>query len=103
MKPPTGGPITGATMPGQVIVEIACINCFRSMLRTTVSRPTGTISAPPTPCSTRAAVNSTTFCEMPHSSEASVNVTMAEKNTLREPKRSATQPLAGMKIASAII
>lgn len=40
---------------------------------------------------------------MPQSKDASVKVTIALKNTLREPKRSATQPLAGMKMASAIM
>ena len=37
---------------------------------------------------------------MPHSAEAAVNTTMAETNTLRVPKRSATHPLTGMNTAS---
>ena len=103
MKPPTGGPTTGATIAGHVMVEMACIRRLFSVLRTTISRPTGTIMAPPMPCSKRAAVNSVTFCDMPHSTDATVNTPIALKNTVREPQRSATQPLTGMKIASASI
>ncbi|MET3249090.1 hypothetical protein ABIE53_005900 [Burkholderia sp. OAS925] len=101
MKPPIGGPTTGAAIAGQVIVEMACIMRLFSVLRTTMSRPTGTIIAPPMPCSRRAAVNSATFCDSPHSTDATVNTPIALKNTVREPQRSAIQPLAGMKMASA--
>jgi hypothetical protein len=37
------------------------INFDFSTLRNSTSRPTGTIIAPPIPCNTRAAVNSTAF------------------------------------------
>jgi hypothetical protein len=40
---------------------------------------------------------------MPHNTDASVNTAIALKNTVREPHRSAIQPLTGMKIASASI
>ena len=103
MKPPTVGPSTGATTPGQVMVEIACIMRERSVLRTTIMRPTGTISAPPIPCSTRAAVKEARPVAEPHSTEATVKITMALANTLRDPRRSATQPLTGMNTASVSI
>src|SRR5882762_9774306 len=47
MKPPTGGPTTGATSPGQVMYAIASIKLCFSVVRNTTSRPTGTIIAPP--------------------------------------------------------
>ena len=47
------------------------------MLRTTIMRPTGTIMAPPMPCSTRAAVNDAIPVENPHKTDAAVNTTSA--------------------------
>ncbi len=38
--------------------------------------------------------------EAPHRIEPSVKMTIALQNTVRAPKRSATQPEAGMKTAS---
>ncbi|CRL45908.1 hypothetical protein SGGMMB4_04046 [Sodalis glossinidius str. 'morsitans'] len=61
----------------------------------TVSRPTGTIIAPPTPCMTRDSTSSCRLVAHTHSSEPTVNSTMALKNTFFTPKRSASQPLAG--------
>lgn len=85
MKPPIGGPTTGATMPGHVIVAIARISFAFSVLRTTIIRPTGTIIAPPTPCSSRAAVNDITPSDSPHSTDAPVKTTIALAKTVREP------------------
>ena len=47
IKPPSGGPITGAVSAGQVSNAIARIRCSFSVLRSTMRRPTGTIMAPP--------------------------------------------------------
>src|SRR5580700_7260420 len=90
MKPPTVGPITGATMAGQVIVEMARISPAVGVLRTTIARPTGTIMAPPIPCSTRVKVNHVKPFADPHKTEAAVKVIKAEANTVRDPTRSAT-------------
>jgi len=103
MKPPTVGPTTGATIAGQVIVEMACISRLLSVLRTTIIRPTGTIMAPPSPCSTRAAVKNPIPVDNPQRTDATVNSTSAPPNTLRDPKRSAIQPLTGMKTANVSI
>ena len=64
-----------------------------------VMRPTGTIMAPPIPCRTRQATSIVMLVEMPHSSEPREKTAIAEPNTLRVPKRSAIQPLIGMKTA----
>ncbi len=66
MKPPTGGPTTGATSPGQVMYAIASIKLCFSVVRSTTRRPTGTIIAPPMPCTMRAAVNSHIPLLSPH-------------------------------------
>ena len=74
-------------------------SCF-SVVRSTTRRPTGTIMAPPMPWTTRAAVNCQKPALNPQRIEDPVNTPMAETNTVRAPKRSATQPLMGMKTAS---
>ena len=99
-RPPSGGPRIGATRPGQVMVAIARISRGFSVARRTTSRPTGTIMAPPMPCTTRAAVKPHSPSASPHSTEAAVNTPIALANTVRLPKRSAAQPLIGMNTAS---
>jgi len=68
--------------------------------RNSTSRPTGTIIAPPSPWNTRAAMRVGSDVEAPQRIEPRVNTTIALQNTVRAPKRSATQPEAGMKTAS---
>ena len=65
-----------------------------------MSRPTGTIMAPPSPCRMRIRVNCVSVWAMLQKSDARVKMPMAAAKTVREPKRSATQPLMGMKTAS---
>ena len=65
--------------------------------RSTTRRPTGTIIAPPMPCSTRASVSSPRFALSAQRPEETVNRAMAPENTKRAPKRSAIHPLTGMK------
>src|SRR5712671_5179083 len=54
MKPPSGGPITGPTSAGTVTHAMALTSALLSMERSSTSRPTGVIMAPPTPCRIRA-------------------------------------------------
>ncbi len=68
-------------------------------VRTSVRRPTGTIIAPPQPWRIRQPTSTWRLVETPHRSEPSVKMPMAAANTRRVPKRSATQPLTGMKTA----
>ncbi len=69
-------------------------------VRSSTRRPTGTIIAPPRPWNTRAAIRVESEDEAPHRIEPSVKTTIALQNTVRAPKRSATQPEAGMNTAS---
>ena len=100
MKPPSGGPSTGATRAGQVRIAIALIMRSFGVPRSTTRRPTGTIIAPPMPCSTRIAMNAPSESARPHSSDAPVNTAIAAANTVRAPIRSATQPLIGISTPS---
>ena len=67
--------------------------------RSSTSRPTGTIIAPPSPCSMRAATSCHREPLSPHRIEPGRNTTMAPRNTCLAPYRSATQPLIGMNTA----
>jgi hypothetical protein len=100
IRPPSGGPITGAVKAGQVRKAMARIRSCFSVLRSTMRRPTGTIIAPPMPWTMRAAVNARRLPLAAQRIEAMVKVAIAEPNTTRAPNRSVTQPLAGMKTAT---
>ena len=98
-NPPTGGPSSGAIRPGQVISAMALVSAVFSVVRNTASRPTGTIMAPPNPCTTRAATNGHRLLQAPHRMEPTVKIMIAAVNTSRVPNRSATHPLSGMNTA----
>src|SRR4051812_10743740 len=100
MKPPSGGPITGPTSAGTVTHAMAFTNALLSMERSSTSRPTGVIMAPPTPCRMRAITKWVTEEDRAQPIEPTMNTAMAMENTARAPKRSAVQPLAGMNTAS---
>ena len=53
--------------------------------RSRTSRPTGTIIAPPRPCSSRAATSSGNELLSPHRIEPPRNTTIAARNTVRAP------------------
>ena len=102
MKPPSGGPQIGPINAGMVrkrhrIEQMRACRCERSMTR----RPTGVIIAPPMPCTMRAQTNCVSDCDSAQPIEPIMNTVIAARNTLRAPKRSAVQPLTGMKTASA--
>jgi len=62
-------------------------------------RPTGTIIAPPKPCTARAMIKPSSVSVKAQAKEASVKTAIASRNTCRAPKRSAIQPLIGIKTA----
>ena len=99
MNPPTGGPRTGPINAGVVTHAIAPTSSRLLIVRTTTMRPTGVIIAPPIPCTMRAITKSVSELESAHPIDPSTNTPMAARNTVRAPKRSAVQPLAGMNIA----
>ena len=74
MKPPIGGPTTGPSSAGMVSQAIAATSSVFAAVRSSSSRPTGTIIAPPMPCRTRAAdQESTRPFDRPHRIEPMVN------------------------------
>jgi hypothetical protein len=78
---------------------IARISSDFAKVRTIVSRPTGSIMAPPQPWRMRQATSRWMLLTRPHSSDPIVKRPMADANTRRVPKRSAIQPLIGMNTA----
>src|ERR1700730_6389622 len=82
MKPPMGGPSTGPSCAGTCRYAMVRTSCERSTLRNRTSRPTGTIMAPPKPCSTRAAVSSTALLLRPQRTEPRVNSPMPARKTV---------------------
>jgi len=100
MKPPSGGPITGPTSAGTVTQAIALTSALLSMERSSTSRPTGVIIAPPAPCRMRAITKWLTEVDSAQPIEPIMKTATARLNTMRAPKRSAVQPLAGMNTAS---
>src|SRR5436305_818950 len=100
MKPPSGGPTTGPTSAGTVTHAMALTSALLSMERSSTSRPTGVIIAPPAPCRMRAITKWVTEDDSAQPIEPTMNTAMAIENTARAPNRSAVQPLAGMNTAS---
>src|ERR1700716_455006 len=100
MKPPSGGPITGPISAGTVTQAIALTSALLSIERSSTSRPTGVIIAPPMPCTMRAMTKCVTEEDSAQPIEPIMNTATARLNTMRAPKRSAVHPLAGMNTAS---
>ena len=98
---PLGGPITGPSRPGIVSQVVAEMSSSLRTPRSSSSRPTGTIMAPPMPCTIRAATSAPKLSAAPQAAEAALKTTIAIRKTRLAPKRSATQPEAGMKTVSA--
>ncbi len=103
MKPPIGGPESGPIRPGMVSNAIAETRSLRLVVRSSTSRPTGTIIAPPMPCRKRDRTKAGTEAETAHRTDPITKTRMAMRKIFLAPKRSAIQPLMGMKIASATI
>ena len=99
MKPPSSGPSMGPIRPGMATKLMALISSDLGKALTMVSRPTGSIMAPPQPCRIRQATSTWMLLERPQSNDPSVNMPIADANTRRVPKRLAIQPLMGMKTA----
>ncbi len=93
------GPSIGPTRAGMATKLIARTSSDLAKVRTRVSRPTGTIIAPPQPCSTRQATSRVDVARQPAQERAQGEQAMAEANTRRVPNRSAIQPLIGMNTA----
>ena len=99
IAPPNNGPAMRPMVGGTVNQTIAATMRALGTLRSRISRPTGTIMAPPRPCSTRNSTRLVSELAAPHSAEPSEKKAIAPQKTRRAPKRSAHQPLSGRNTA----
>ena len=99
IAPPSSGPSMRPITGGTVNQTIAAISCVAGTLRSRISRPTGSIIAPPRPCRIRYSTSEASESAMPHNAEPSENIAIAVQNTRLAPNRSATQPLSGRNTA----
>jgi hypothetical protein len=101
MKPPIGGPVSGPIRAGIVSSAIADTSSLRLVVRSSTSRPTGVIMAPPMPCRKRDRTKVRSESEMAQNTDPMTKTSRARRKIFFAPNRSAIQPLIGMKIASA--
>jgi hypothetical protein len=83
--PPRNGPIAVARPPRPDHAPMAAARSSRANEACKMARLPGVSSAPPTPCSARAAISTCTLGATPHSSEASANHAVPIMNILRRP------------------
>ncbi len=100
MKPPTGGPTSGPTSAGILSHDMAATSSLFGVERTSTSLPTGVIMAPPMPCRKRDTTKAPSEFDTAQATEPRAKTAIAARNTFLAPKRSAIQPLIGMKMAS---
>ena len=99
MIAPIRGPRSGPISTGIVSHVIPSSTRSGPKALSTMSRPTGGISAPPNPCNRRAATMADRVGERPASTEPRTKTVIAAAKTRRVPNRSANQPEPGMKTA----
>ena len=93
------GPTIGPIIDGIVIQFIAETSAARGKLRSSTSRPTGVIIAPPNPCTTRIAISIGRLSAMPAQRRAAGEDQHRGAEHAARPNRSAIQPLTGMNTA----
>src|SRR6202167_6288784 len=91
-QPPTNGPIAVATPPRPDQAPMALPRSSFLNDASRIARLPGVSSAPPTPCSARAAISSATLGARPAASDARANQTVPMANTLRRPLLSPRVP-----------
>ena len=102
MKPPTTGPMVGAstaTTP-PIVVATACSRAGNS--RNTAENTTGINRPPKKPCSTRNASSMWKLQLIAQPSEAAVKMLTAPTNSQRRLKTRVSRPVSGMAMISAI-
>ena len=98
--PPTTGPSAGASTVGMMSTVDALARSIGGKARNSIAVPTGTSIPPPTPWRMRNTVSSVIEFAVPHSIDAPVNITSANRYTFLVPNRSPIQPDAGIHTAS---
>jgi hypothetical protein len=98
-NPPISGPDAGPRMVANISTRPTATRSRGGKVRKSIAIPTGVSMPPPAPCSTRKATSCSRLCAIPHSAEAVTNIASAIKKIRLVPKRSPSQPDAGMNAA----
>jgi hypothetical protein len=80
-------------------VPIACVRSPGWKVASMIARLAGVISAPPTPCTARAAMSHPMPGAAAHNTEARVNQPRPARNTRRRPQRSLNEPASRISAA----
>ncbi len=91
--------MAGANVVPMVRMLAARIRSDGGKTRNSMAMPTGAIMPPPAPWRTRKRTSSVMFCASPQRTDPKVKTTMADIRTRLPPKRSPSQPEAGMNTA----
>jgi len=90
--PPRKGAIAADTPLNPAHVPIARMRSPGRKAASMIARLAGVISAPPIPCTARAAMSHPMPGAAAHSTDARVNQTSPARNTRRRPQRSLSEP-----------
>ena len=90
--PPIVGPSAPAIAAAPPIVPSARPRCSGGNAALTIATEVGSMSAPPTPCATRATSNSSKSGASPPTADAPAKRIAPVRNTLRRPSRSPSLP-----------
>ena len=85
MKPPSGGPITGAINAGQTSSAVIDISSCLPARRNARMRPIANINPPEAPCTTRATTSCGRFIATPQPIDASTKPPSASRQIRRPP------------------
>jgi hypothetical protein len=102
-RAPTEGPNAAPNAPIAPQTPIATPRFARGNWGSTMAREAGVNSAPPTACTTRAAINAPALGASPHSADPTRNPTTPVMNMRRRPRRSASRPDSSSSDASAML
>ena len=94
------GPSAGASTAGTKSTALALARSAGGKARKSMAVPTGVSMPPPTPCRMRNVMSCPTLCDRPQSADAAVKANSAKRKVFLVPKRSPTQPDAGIHTAS---
>ncbi|HEX9516898.1 MAG TPA: hypothetical protein VF940_12060 [Streptosporangiaceae bacterium] len=90
--PPRNGAIAAETPLNPAHVPIARVRSAGWKVASMIARLAGVISAPPMPCTARAAMSQPMPGAAAHSTDAAVNQPSPARNTRRRPQRSLSEP-----------
>jgi hypothetical protein len=97
--PPANGAIAAETPLNPAHVPIAWVRSAGAKLASMMARLAGVISAPPMPCTARAAISQPMPGAAAHSTDAKVNQPSPARNTRRRPQRSPSEPASSISEA----